>query len=70
MNEIDIDSQCHEPRRSVQVTKLEVTDLIRAAAAQDPLRENEQYKRLLEMTWDEYNESKEVLPGGRGPIEE
>jgi hypothetical protein len=38
------------------VDKIEVSDLIRAVAKMDPVRENPEYKKLLDMTLEEYDE--------------
>lgn len=40
-------------RIKVQISNLEVTDLVRAAARQDPLRANPVTKRLLECPWED-----------------
>lgn len=55
-----------EERKKVILAKIEVTDLIRAIAAHDPVREHPEYKRLLDMPWEEYEKELEALKPSEG----
>ena len=47
----------------IKLGKVQITDLIRAAAQQDPLRQDPEMKRLLELPWDQFYTEAERLPG-------